>query len=60
MARANWLIVRVQNFKFRVPILEEIEKTLSEVRDEGSAVDFASLKSELSLNSNQVDPDPKR
>lgn len=48
VSRANWLLARVQTFKFRAPILEEIEKTLSEVRDESGAVDFAALESELS------------
>lgn len=48
VARANWLLTRVQTFKFRTPILKEIEKTLSEVRATGEAVDFAGLESELS------------
>jgi len=47
VARANWLLARVQTFKFRAPILREIEKTLREVRDTGEAVDFAALESEL-------------
>jgi hypothetical protein len=47
VARANWLLARIQTFKFRAPILREIEKTLSDVRDTGEAVDFAALESEL-------------
>lgn len=54
VARANWLLARVQTFKFRAPIIEEIEKTLNEVRDEGGVVDFAGLESELSPSGDQA------
>jgi hypothetical protein len=55
VARANWLLTRVQTFKFRTPILKEIEKTLSEVRATGEAVDFAGLESELSPSGDRAD-----
>jgi hypothetical protein len=48
VARVNWLLSRVQRFRYRVPILQEIQKTLAEVQEEiGGTVDFDALQSEL-------------
>jgi hypothetical protein len=48
VARVNWLLGRVQSFKFRRPILREIRRTLDEVRNEvGDALELSGLESEL-------------
>jgi hypothetical protein len=46
VARANWLIQRVQRFQFRAPILEQILGTLQQVQDPkaGLTVDLESLQ----------------
>lgn len=49
VARANWLIERVQAFQFRLPILNEILATLREVQDPtgGGQVDLEALEKAL-------------
>lgn len=48
VARLNWLLGRIQTFKFRRPILQEISRTLDEVQDElGDTLDLSALASEL-------------
>jgi hypothetical protein len=48
ISRLNWLLGRVQGFKFRRPILQEIRRTLDEVRGEvADSLDLHALASEL-------------
>jgi hypothetical protein len=48
VARVNWLLGRVQRFKFRRSILQEISRTLDEVEGElGQALDITALAIEL-------------